>query len=61
MKCSTNILRMYDAEEIMMKYESMIQRLKEERQGEVVVIGILPRKDLSRVLHSKRVENVQII
>src|SRR6218665_826204 len=36
----TNNLRM---EEMMKKYEEMIQRLKEERLGEVVVMGILPR------------------
>src|SRR6218665_2019412 len=34
----------------------MIQRLKEERLGEVVVMGILPRQDLSEALDSMRVE-----
>src|SRR6218665_982751 len=34
----------------------MIQRLKEERLGEVVVMGILPRQDLSEALDNKRVD-----
>src|SRR6218665_1309126 len=54
----TNNLRtcMDETEEMMQKYEEMIQRLKEERLGEVVVMGILPRQDLSEALDSKRVE-----
>src|SRR6218665_2384886 len=52
----TNNLRMDETEEMMKKYEEMIQRLKEERLGEVVVMGILPRQDLSEALGSKRVE-----
>src|SRR6218665_1523013 len=40
----------------MKKYEEIIQRLTEERMGEVVVLGILPRQDLSEALESKRVE-----
>src|SRR6218665_3550411 len=52
----TNNLRMDEMEEIMKKYDEMIQRLKEERLGEVVVMGILPRQDLSEALESKRVE-----
>src|SRR6218665_3809918 len=52
----TNNLCMDETEEMMQKYEEMIQRLKEERLGEVVVIGILPRQDLSEALESKRVE-----
>src|SRR6218665_2883367 len=52
----TNNLRMDETEEMMKKYEEMIQRLKEERLGEVVVMGILPRQDLSEALESKRVE-----
>src|SRR6218665_2373659 len=52
----TNNLRMDETEEIMKKYEEMIQRLKEERVGEVVVMGILPRRDLSEALERKRVE-----
>src|SRR6218665_1118402 len=52
----TNNLRMDETEEIMKKYEEMIQRLKKERLGEVVVMGILPRQDLSEALESKRVE-----
>src|SRR6218665_179025 len=51
----TNNLRM-ETEEVMKKYEERIQRLKEERVGEVVVMGILPRQDLSEALESKRVE-----
>src|SRR6218665_975605 len=52
----TNNLHMDETEEMMEKYEEMIQRLKEERLGEVVVMGILPRQDLSEALDSKRVE-----
>src|SRR6218665_4048477 len=48
--------RQFSSEEMMQKYEEMIQRLKEERLGEVVVMGILPRQDLSKALDSKRVE-----
>src|SRR6218665_1613064 len=51
----TNNLRMNETEEIM-KYEEMIQRLKEERLGEVVTLGILLRHDLSEALERKRVE-----
>ena len=40
----------------MKKYEEMIQRLKKERLGESVVMGILPRQDLSEALEGKRVE-----
>src|SRR6218665_996398 len=36
----TNNLRRDETEEMMKKYEEMIQRLKEERLGEVVVMGI---------------------
>src|SRR6218665_1329900 len=43
-------------DEMMKKYEEMIQRLKEERLGEVVIMGILPRQDLSEALEGKRVE-----
>ena len=52
----TNNLRTDETEEMPKKYEEMIQRLKEERLGEVVVMGILPRQDLSEALESKRVE-----
>ncbi|PGH40373.1 MAG: hypothetical protein CRN43_03385, partial [Candidatus Nephrothrix sp. EaCA] len=52
----TNNLRMDETDEMVQKYEEMIQRLKEERLGEVVVMGILPRQDLSEALDSKRVE-----
>src|SRR6218665_1122275 len=52
----TNNLRMDETEEMMRKYEEMIQMLKEERLGEVGVMGILPRMDLSEALDSKRVE-----
>ena len=52
----TNNLRMDETEEMMKKYDEMIQRLKAERLGEVVVMGILPRQDLSEALDSKRVE-----
>ena len=52
----TNNLRMDETDEMVQKYEEMIRRLKEERLGEVVVMGILPRQDLSKALDSKRVE-----
>ena|SRR6218665_2062409 len=51
----TNNLRMDETEEMMKKYEEMIQKPTAERLGEVVVMGILPRQDLSEVLDSKRV------
>ena len=41
---------------MMKKYDEMIQRLKAETLREVVVMGILPRQDLSEALDSKRVE-----
>ena len=47
---------MDETEEMMKKYEDTIRRLKAERLGEVVVMGILPRQDLSEALDSKRVE-----
>ena len=56
MQVGTNNLRMDETEEIMKKYKEMIQRLKEERLGEVVIMGILPRQDLGEALESKRVE-----
>src|SRR6218665_1804798 len=43
-------------DEMMKKYEEMTQRLKEERLGEVVVMGIMPRQDQSEALEGKRVE-----
>ena len=52
----TNNLRMDEAGEMITKYESLIQRLKDEGQEEVVVMGILPRQDLSDALDRKRVE-----
>src|SRR6218665_244516 len=51
-----NNLRMDETEEMMKKYEEIIQWVKEERLGEVVVMGILPRQDLSEALESKRLE-----
>ena len=52
----TNNLRMDETEEMMSKYKDMIQRLNEDRKGQVVVMGILPMQDLSEALDSKRVE-----
>src|SRR6218665_1133114 len=52
----TNNLRMDETEDMMKKYDEMIHRLKAERLGEVVVMGILSRQDLSEALDSKRVE-----
>jgi hypothetical protein len=52
----TNNLRMDETEEMMSKYKDMMQRLNEDRKGQVVVMGILPRQDLSEALDSKRVE-----
>lgn len=52
----TNNLRMDETDEMMSKYEEMIHQLKVERQGKVVVMGILPRQDISEALDSKRVE-----
>ena len=40
----------------MKKYDEMIQTLKDERLREVVVMGILPRQDLSEASESKRVK-----
>src|SRR6218665_1843427 len=51
----TNNLCMDETEEMMKKYEEMVQRLKEERLREVVVMWILPRQDLSEALESKTV------
>src|SRR5688572_10434116 len=52
----TNNLRLDETEEMMSKYKDMMQRLNEDRKGQVVVMGILPRQDLSEALDSKRVE-----
>src|SRR6218665_2843110 len=52
----TNNLRINETEEMRKKYYEMIQGLKAERLGEVLVMGILPRQDLSEALDSKRVE-----
>src|SRR6218665_4125446 len=49
----TNNLCMDETEEMMKKYEEMMKRLKQERPGEVVVMGILPRQDLSEALESR--------
>lgn len=57
----TNNLRMDEIGEMMTKYEGMIQKLKEVRHGKVVVMGILPRQDLSDALDSKRVEMNRIL
>jgi GDSL-like Lipase/Acylhydrolase family len=55
-QAGTNNLRMDEIEEVMSKYEGLIQGLKGERKGEVVIMGILPRQDLSEALDGKRME-----
>jgi lysophospholipase L1-like esterase len=52
----TNNLRMDETEVIMKEYEDLVKGVKEDREGEVVVMGILPRQDISDALESKRTD-----
>lgn len=51
----TNNLRMDETDVIMKEYEDLIKGLKEDRE-EVVIMGILPRQDISDALESKRMD-----
>jgi len=58
-KSSKNNLRMDETEAMMIKYKCMIQRLKKDRQREVVIMGILSRQNFREDIDSKRAEVIR--